>query len=63
MMKKELFIYLVKGIRNIDFNSKFLVGCDGARSSIRKKLNIKLDDFGYNQEWLVCDAHLTKIFI
>ena len=58
--KGTVYISCKKGIRNIDFNSKFLVGCDGARSSIRKKLNITLDDFGYNQEWLVCDAHLTK---
>ena len=42
------------------FNSKFLLGCDGASSFIRKSLDIKLDDFGYNQKWLVCDAHLTK---
>ena len=42
------------------FNSKLLIGCDGASSFIRKSLGIELDDFGYNQKWLVCDTHLTK---
>ena len=42
------------------FNSRFLIGCDGASSFVRKSLDIELDDFGYNQKWLVCDAHLTK---
>ena len=40
--------------------SKLLFGCDGASSFIRKKLDINLEDLGYNQKWLVCDAHLTK---
>ena len=46
--------------QNITLKSKLLFGCDGASSFIRKSLDIKLDDFGYNQKWLVCDAHLTK---
>ena len=46
--------------QEIKFLSKFLIGCDGASSFVRKKLNIDLDDFGYNQKWLVCDAHLTQ---
>ena len=46
--------------KHIKFNSKLLVGCDGAKSFIRKKLNIHLEDLGYNQKWLVCDAHLSK---
>lgn len=44
----------------IEYRAKFLIGCDGASSNIRKKLDIGLEDFEYNQEWLVCDAHLTK---
>lgn len=42
------------------FFSKYLIGCDGAGSFVRKKLQVELEDFEYNQEWLVCDAHLTK---
>ena len=46
--------------QKVIFTSRFLIGCDGASSFVRKKLNIDLDDFGYNQKWLVCDAHLIK---
>ena len=44
----------------IQYKAKFLIGCDGASSFIRKKLDVGLEDFEYNQEWLVCDAHLTE---
>ena len=46
--------------KKVIFISRFLIGCDGASSFVRKKLNIDLDDFGYNQKWFVCDAHLIK---
>ena len=45
---------------DLSFFSKYLIGCDGASSFVRKELDIELEDFEYNQEWLVCDAHLTK---
>ena len=45
---------------NLSFFSKYLIGCDGASSYVRKELDVDLEDFEYNQEWLVCDAHLTK---
>ena len=45
---------------DLKFFSKFFVGCDGASSFVRRQLDVGLEDFEYNQEWLVCDAHLTK---
>ncbi len=45
---------------DLSFISKYLVGCDGASSFVRRELDVDLEDFEYNQEWLVCDAHLTK---
>ena len=45
---------------DLSFFSKYLIGCDGASSFVRRELNVDLEDFEYNQEWLVCDAHLTK---
>ena len=45
---------------DLTFFSKYLVGCDGASSFVRRELDVDLEDFEYNQEWLVCDAHLTK---
>ena len=35
--------------------SQYLVGCDGASSSIRKSLSIGLEDLGFNEPWLVVD--------
>ena len=45
---------------DLSFFSKYLIGCDGASSFVRRELDVDLEDFEYNQEWLVCDAHLTK---
>ena len=45
---------------DLTFFSKYLIGCDGASSFVRRELDVDLEDFEYNQEWLVCDAHLTK---
>ena len=59
-LNESVNIKCIKNDEILTFNSKFLIGCDGASSFIRKTLDIELDDFGYNQKWLVCDAHLTK---
>ena len=53
-------LFINDGDKKIELKSKLLFGCDGASSFIRKKLNINLEDLGYNQKWLVCDAHLSK---
>ena len=42
------------------YECKYLIGCDGASSSVRKLLKIERDDLGYDQDWLVADAHLTQ---
>jgi 3-(3-hydroxy-phenyl)propionate hydroxylase len=51
-------------IRNIKKDStiycKYLIGCDGANSFVRKYINAKLIDFGFDQDWIVIDAHTTK---
>ena len=39
---------------------KYLVGCDGANSFVRKCIKAKLIDFGFDQDWIVIDAHTTK---
>ncbi len=38
--------------------SKYVVGCDGARSLVRQQLNIRLRDLGFDQPWLVLDVRL-----
>lgn len=35
--------------------SKYLVGCDGASSFVRKALHTELEDLGFNEPWLVVD--------
>ena len=39
--------------------AKFLVGCDGGQSTVRRNAGIELDDMGFDEPWLVIDAKLT----
>ncbi|MEN6544069.1 bifunctional 3-(3-hydroxy-phenyl)propionate/3-hydroxycinnamic acid hydroxylase [Parvibaculum sp.] len=38
--------------------AKFLVGCDGGQSAVRRNVDIALDDMGFDEPWLVIDAKL-----
>ena len=38
----------------------FLVGCDGANSDIRTALGFGLEDYGFDENWLVVDAHQLR---
>ncbi|MEM7802888.1 MAG: bifunctional 3-(3-hydroxy-phenyl)propionate/3-hydroxycinnamic acid hydroxylase, partial [Chloroflexota bacterium] len=44
----------------VDITAKYLVGCDGARSFVRKSLDIKLLDLKFEQPWLVTDFYLKN---
>lgn len=37
----------------------FVVGCDGARSMVRKHLGVTVDDLGFEEPWLVLDLVLA----
>ena len=39
---------------------RYVVGCDGAGSFLRKAMSIDLEDLGFNEPWLVLDILLTK---
>lgn len=41
-------------------DSEYLIGCDGASSTVRKSQNIALEDLGFDQDWLVVDLHLRN---
>ena len=41
------------------FRSRYVVGCDGAGSFLRKAMSINLEDLGFNEPWLVLDILLT----
>lgn len=38
--------------------AKWIVGCDGARSTVRKQAGIRLDDLQFDEPWLVVDAEV-----
>ena len=40
--------------------SKFVVGCDGANSFVRKAINSDLEDLGFQQKWAVIDVLLNN---
>ena len=39
--------------------SRWLVGCDGANSTVRRLLGIDIEDLAFDQDWLVVDVDLT----
>ena len=41
--------------------SKYVIGCDGARSITREQINTKLDNLGFTQKWVVIDLILKKL--
>lgn len=40
--------------------SRYIVGCDGARSLVRRTAKLVLDDFGLNEPWLVVDFKINS---
>ena len=40
--------------------ARWLIGCDGASSLVRKSCGLAWDSLGYDREWLVIDLELTR---
>lgn len=40
--------------------ARYVVGCDGARSIVRKSAGVRLDDFGLNEPWIVVDFEVNE---
>jgi 2-polyprenyl-6-methoxyphenol hydroxylase-like FAD-dependent oxidoreductase len=39
-------------------SARWVIACDGARSPVRKALNVSLDDLDFEEPWLVVDAEV-----
>jgi 3-(3-hydroxy-phenyl)propionate hydroxylase len=40
--------------------ARFLLGCDGANSFVRKQLDIALEDLGFDEWWMVVDVRIQR---
>ena len=43
-----------------ELRAAFVVGCDGARSLVRRFIGSGMDDLGFHERWLVVDALLNR---
>ena len=43
----------------LEIHARFVLACDGASSTVRKSLQIPLDDFGFEERWLVVDTFVN----
>src|SRR4051812_11416183 len=39
-------------------HARYVVGCDGGNSSVRHAIGVGIDDYGFFENWLVCDFRL-----
>jgi 3-(3-hydroxy-phenyl)propionate hydroxylase len=46
------------GQGGFEVDARFVLACDGASSTMRKRLDVGLDDIGFEERWLVVDAHV-----
>ena len=60
---KDIVKVSLKNFKNKKINevvSKYVVGCDGARSTVREQIGSKFKNLGFTQKWAVVDLILKK---
>jgi 3-(3-hydroxy-phenyl)propionate hydroxylase len=61
--EKNLVKICIENINNnkiSEIRAKYIIGCDGARSTIRKQIKAKFQNLGFTQKWAVVDLILKK---
>ena len=43
-----------------EITAKYLIGCDGGRSLVRRYLDIQMEDLNFNEPWVVVDVKLLN---
>ena len=56
--KVDLTVMKLGDGEQMNIQAKFIVGCDGARSFVRKHMGSSLEDLGFHERWLVTDILL-----
>ena len=61
--EKNLVKICIENINNnkiSEIRAKYIIGCDGAKSTIRKQIKAKFQNLGFTQKWAVVDLILKK---
>ena len=53
---EKVTLSLARGSTTRKVNARYLIGCDGASSSVRRALGIAHEDLGFDEPWLVVDV-------
>ena len=56
----KIFIENINNNKISEIRAKYIIGCDGARSTIRKQIKAKFQNLGFTQKWAVVDLILKK---